>query len=251
MHPIMILAFILLSAVAVTPISYLALAPDVDPVQVYVGPPHGGSAAVGALAAPDRDPQHAGLVEHPTVGPVATPNHDPRLSPIPFLALNQATLRAEPEPAATDLIAQEIAAMDAVAPSAPTPAFIATETTLYAKDSTRLRAAPSTTADVLAKLAADAPLRAVARSTDGAWWQVSLAGGHFGYVRQDAVTQIRVAKTNPPPAPAPVAAAARPAPPSEWERRSQDVFGYVDKTMSWLADQAGGGTAPKIVRSER
>jgi hypothetical protein len=257
MHPMMILGFVLLAAVALLPISYLALAPDIDPVQVYMGPSHGGPADG---AAPNRDPQHAGLMPTATAEPVvtpATPNHDARhLQPIPFLALDQAALRAEPEPAQglivqPDLIAQQIVAMGAAAPSAPAPAFAATDTVLYARDSARLRAAPSTTADVMAKLAADAPLHAVARSTDGTWWQVSLAGGRFGYVHQTAVTQDRAAKAKPSAAPAPVVASARSSPQPEWQRRSQDLFRYVDKTMTWLADQAGGGTAPKVVRSER
>ena len=262
MHPIMVLGFVLLAAVALLPISYLALAPDIDAVPVYVGPSRGGPADA---ATPNRDPQHANLMPSPTAEPVAmlaTPNHDARhRRPIPFLALKQATLRAEPEPAQasiahpdliphTDLIAQEIAATDPAATSAPAPVFVATDTLLYAKDSARLRAAPSTTADVMSKLAADAPLRAVARSSDGAWWQVSIAGGRSGYVHQTAVTQVR--ETKPPAASAPVVtAAARPSRQPEWQRRSQDLFRYVDKTMTWLADQAGGGTAPKVVRSER
>jgi hypothetical protein len=257
MHPIMVLAFILLAAVALLPISYLVLAPDIDAVQVYVGPSHGGPADG---AAPNRDPQHAGVMPSPAAGPVATlatPNHDARhLHPIPFLALNKATLRAEPEPAATDLIAQQIVASQQIAPQSTAPSapdFVAIDTPLYAKGSARLRAAPSTESDVQTKLTADTPLRATARSTDGVWWRVSLADGRVGYVRQDAVTQARVVKMQPPPQPAPVAAAARPStqPQPEWQRQSQDLFRYVDKTMNWLADQAGGGTAPKIVRSER
>jgi hypothetical protein len=160
-----------------------------------------------------------------------------RVDSMPFFALNPVALRAEPEPAA---------------PSAP--AFVATETMLYAKDRARLRAAASTAADVLAKFAAGAPLRATARSPDGAWWRVSLADGRIGYIHRTAVSQSRAAQTKPPAAPAPVVAVVPPppAPPQpERQRRSQSLLGYVDQTMDWLADRAGRGSAPKAVHTER
>jgi hypothetical protein len=171
----------------------------------------------------------------------------PSIAATPSIALDPVALRAEPEPA--DLIAQKIAASE----PAPVLSFVAADTTLYAKDSARLRAAPSTAADVVTKLPADAPLRATARSTDGSWWRVSLAGGRKGYVNEAVVTEVRMAQAKPQPASTPVVAeASRPVSAQpEWKRRSQALFGYVDKSMSWLADQAGGGPAPKVVRSER
>jgi Bacterial SH3 domain len=172
------------------------------------------------------------------VGEVATPNHDPHhvrliqagAAPVPAEtgAWNPVTLRAEPEVAG--------------------PSFVAADTMLYARANARLRAAPSTAAAVVAKLAANAPLRAIARSTDGAWWQVSLADRRTGYVHQDAVTKYRMAKAKPMAATAPVAAASpQPAP----AQRSQGLLGLVDEAMNWLADVAGRGSTPKIIRAER
>jgi hypothetical protein len=146
--------------------------------------------------------------------------------------LNPETLRAEPE---------------AAAPSAP--ACVDVDTLLYARDTARLRAAPSTAADVLTKLAAHAPLRAVARSTDRVWWRVSLADGRIGYVHRSAVTQYRMVRTKPADGPAPVVALAPPQPGSA--RDSQDLLGYVDETVNWLADTASRGSAPTAIRTER
>jgi hypothetical protein len=177
---------------------------------------------------------------------VATPNHDPHHSkhienvaaPAGIAAWNPVLLRAEPE---------------AAAPSAP--AFVAADTMLYARANARLRAEPNTASGVVTKLAANAPLRAIARSADGAWWQVSLAAatdhhGRTGYVHRDAVTRYPVvAKTKP--ATAPVAAAAfQPAPAPT--RRSQGPLGAVDEAMTWLVDMAApfGGSAPKVIRTE-
>jgi hypothetical protein len=165
--------------------------------------------------------------------PVATPNHDAhRLHPMPSFALNPGALRAEPEAAAP-----------------PAPTFVGTDTTLYARDSARLRAVPSTAGDVLTKLAADTPLRAVARSTDRAWWRVSLADGRIGYVHRTAVTQYRMVKTEPLAEPAPVAVVSSPQPVSAGRR--QGLLGYVDETMNWLADTASRGSAPTVARTER
>ena len=179
------------------------------------------------------------------VGEVATPNHDPHhlslvAAPVPaeIAAWNPVLLRAEPEPAI---------------PS--DPAFVAADNMLYAKANARLRAGPSTSAGVVAKLAANVPLRAVARSTDGAWWQVSLAAtpdqpGRTGYVRRDVVTKYRVAKTTPSEATVPIAAASRQPVPA---RRSQGPLGFVNEAMNWLADVAArsDGPPPKIIRTER
>jgi hypothetical protein len=214
--------------------------PNHDPHQVSLMP-----AEAAEVATPNHDPHHVSLM--PTeVGEVATPNHDPHHvslvatlgAPMPGAGWEPVILRAEPEIAAP-----------------PAPAFVAADTMLYARANARLRAAPSTAAGVLAKLAADAPLRAIARSTDGAWWRVSLADtphqqGRTGYVHRDAVAKQRAAKTKPPTAPeaAPVAAASplpAPAP------RSQSLLGFVDEAMNWLADVAAHGSPPKVIRAER
>jgi hypothetical protein len=277
----MVLALLVLAATALAPILYVTLAPDIDPVQVYLAPAQGGpadatrldsgevAAVPGPAATPNHDPHRvtlalpaadapvatfadAGLVE-----PTATSPVEPGFESVPSFALEQATLRADPEPPANDLIAQKIVASQQVAPQSavPPPAFVAADAALYAKGNARLRAAPSTDADVVTRLAADAPLRATARSTDGVWWRVSLTGGRSGYVNQAAVSQTRLIQAQAQPtlvsAPVTTAAAQPVSAQPEWKRRSQELFGYVDKSMSWLADQAGGGPAPKVVRSER
>jgi uncharacterized protein YgiM (DUF1202 family) len=230
-HPITVLAFGLLAAVAVASVSYLASAPDVPTADAAPG-------FAGAVATPNHDPLNARLAQPPAAEAVATPNHDSHRA-LPVLALNPVTLRAALEPAASP------------AP-ALAPTFVSADTTLYAKDSARLRAAPSTSADVLTSLTVDTALRAVARSSDGAWWQVSLAGGRSGYIHRTAVTQVRTAKTTtsaPTPASAPVTAAVapQPAPPP----RRQGLMGYVDETMDWLADTARRGSAPAAIHTER
>jgi uncharacterized protein YgiM (DUF1202 family) len=209
-----------------------------------------------AVATPNHEPHHVRLMSSAVAATpgatlvaaadpmrtrargVATPNHDahrvclmtPDMASAEMVAWEPEILRAEPEAAA--------------------PAFAVADTMLYAKANARLRAGPSTAAAVVVKLAADAPLRAIARSTDGAWWQVSLADERTGYVRRDAVTKIRVAKAKPPAATAAVASvAAQPAP--EPVRRSQGLFGFADEAMNWLTDVAGRGSPPKIIRTER
>ena len=172
MHPMMILACVLFSAVALAPVSYLLLAPDVLPVgveSVDAAPANGTT-----VATPNPEPHDLGLAPPPTAAAaaVATPNHDAnRMQATPSFALNPGGLRAEPEAAALSA-----------------PAFVGTDTMLYAKDSARLRAAPSTAADLLTTLAADTPLRATARSSDGAWWRVSLAAGRTLSQRARAIS---------------------------------------------------------------
>ncbi len=292
-HPIMVLAFVLLGAVTVAHVSYLATAPHVsssDVASVDAGSADGGTVATPnhdphrvrlvqqataetvatpsddpasrqpvqpvsaetiatpnhdpdrvrpvqqataeTVATPNHDPHRAHPVQQATAQTVATPNHDPnRVRPMPSFALNPESLRAQPEAAAGSA-----------------PVFVSADTMLYARDSARLRAAPSTAADILTKLAADAPLRAVARSIDRAWWRVSLADGRIGYVHRTAVSRSPVAKTNPP-APAPIVAVASPQPvPASG---SDSLLAYVDETMNWFADAAARGSPRSAVRTER
>ncbi len=231
MQPTMVLAFILLGVVALVPVTYLAIAPD--PVQVYLGP-----AQQAVLATPNHDPHRiqpaAPVAAEPlAVEPVATQAAAVRtVDPISSLALNSVALRAEPEPGTTSA-----------------PPLVAADTMLYAKEDARVRAAPSMTAEVLAKLDANAPLRATGRSTDGAWWRVPLGDGRIGYVHRAAVTPDRVAKAKPGAAPVPVVAAApqRVVP----TRRSPGFLGYVDQTVDWFVDTAAKGSPPTVVRPER
>jgi len=168
---------------------------------------------------------------------VATPNHDARHA-AETMAANPEMMLAEPVDAA---------------PSAPS--FVTADKLLYARPDARLRAGPSTASSILTKLAADAPLHAIARSKDGAWWKVTLADKRVGYVHRNVVTNTPAAKmallpipTEPAPIPA---AAATPVPASV--HRSPGVLGFVTDAMNWIADKAGttgtGRPSPKITRS--
>jgi hypothetical protein len=212
-----------------------------------------------AVATPNHDPYHGSLMETaaaplPVEVAVATPNHDLQHGSL------MATVTA-PGPAETAGWSPEILRAEPEVAASPAPpanlAFVAADTVLYAKANARLRAAPSTAAGIVAKLADSAPLHAIARSTDGAWWQVSLADqsgpdqpGRTGYVHRDAVTKYQVVKLTPPVTTAPVAA-AYPQPVSV--RRSHGLLGAVDEAMNWLTDAAGRpqGATKKSLRAER
>ncbi|GAB2176090.1 hypothetical protein DLREEDagr8_16480 [Dongia sp. agr-C8] len=248
MHPLMILGFALLGAVALSQISHFTAPPVVSTTAAV--PAQGHKAAT-----PNHDPHHARLAQPPaaSAAAAATPNHDPRHArPVPSFALDPVTLAAGPEPVppSTATFAAVPEPKPTLAPAGkpkPAPTFVQAEALLYAKGSARLRAAPSTKADVLARLAVNSPLQAVARSSDGAWWRVALGGGRLGYVHEAAVSKDRVEAQPQTAAPTSVAAATQPAP----TREDQGLLGYVDETMDWLADKASRGTAPKPVRPER
>ncbi len=256
MHPTVVLAFVMLGVVALVPVTYLAVAPD--PVPVYLGP----AQQQAAVATPNHDPHRVPLGGPAKAEPVeartaeilpaesltmdalvaealtaesdATPNLDPRPpAAMSSFALGSVALRAEPEPGT---------------PSAP--ALIFTDTMLYAKESARVRAAPSMTADVLAQLDANAKLRASARSADGIWWRVPLGDGRIGYVHRAAVTSSLIAPAKPAAASAPVVAAA-PAQQPIPTRRNQGFLGYVDQTVNWFVDTASKGSPPTVMRPER
>jgi hypothetical protein len=226
---------------------------------ILVSATHRRSMEVGEVATPNHDPHHGGVVrtvattvpaEVAAADPLpvevpdpATPNHEPRrvgvmptvAAPMPteIAAWTPVLLRVEPEAAAP-----------------PAPRFAAADTMLYARANARLRAGPSIAADVVAKLAADAPLRAIARSTDGTWWKVSLADQRTGYVRKDVVTKVRpVAKTLPATTTPVATAFPQPAP----APRRDGALGFVDEAMNWLTDMAyrGHSPAPKAIRTER
>ncbi|MES1151217.1 MAG: caspase family protein, partial [Dongia sp.] len=207
------------------------------------------------------DPQADDLVADEDAAPkqvadAGTPNHDPR-----HLALMRAAT-AQPEAAPMQAVAaaplpttatpEMKPALKPVAKAAAAPTFVAAHDTLYAKSNARLRAAPSTTADVAAKLLANVPLRALARSTDGAWWQVALADGRTGYVHRDAVAVYRVANKLPTTTMPVAAAAPKPAP---VQSRGQSPLGFVSEAMNWLANAAGtagtGAPPPKVTRAQR
>jgi hypothetical protein len=179
------------------------------------------------------------------VADAATPNHDPHHETLVRTAAASVAL--------TQPVAVAAPASEEIKPVAASsvPTFVTLHNALYAKSNARLRAAPSTTAEVVAKLTANAPLRGVARSTDGVWWQVALADGRTAYARRDAVTEYHVASKLPATT-MPVALAAQQPKPV---RRMSGAVGLVDQAMGWLANVAAssgpGGTAPRVIRTER
>jgi hypothetical protein len=236
-HPIVVPALILIAVVTLVHVANFAAAPDVLSVEA-------GATPGGAVPAPSHDPQRVGFLPRPTVAITktaetiptldrdATPRHDPdRFGAMPSFTLTLATLRTEPA-------------------ASPAPTFVDADIALYAKDKARLRAAPSIAAAVLTTLSADAPLRATARSTDRAWWRVSLADGRSAYVHRSAVTKHPIVKAKLPAAPSvPVITAAAPLPAPAQD--SEGLLGYVDETITWFADTAAQGSLPPAIRTER
>jgi hypothetical protein len=229
--------------------------PAVDAVASLIVATEPVQNSAGESAAVESAAVESAAVESAAVesAAVATPNHDPEhRRATPSFALDPVTLQADPEPAtsgAAAIATSDAAAPGAAAPASPAPAtvaFVAADTALYAKGNARLRAAPSTSAEILAKLAADAPLRAIARSSDGAWWKVSLKGGRTGYVHRNVVSKTRMVEIEPTAASMPVIAVAATPP-----RRNDGLLGYVDQTMNWFVDTAGRGKAPTTLRPER
>jgi hypothetical protein len=145
---------------------------------------------------------------------------------------------AQPEPIALPVLRQAEATQAASAPT-----FVTQTRSLFAKPGSRLRAEPSKDATILAKLPANAELRAIARSEDGTWWEVSTRQGATAYVHADAVTDFRAARA-PKAAPKPVAVqqaytTASTAP------RSQTGIGVVDQALNWLKTTSANGAPPQ------
>ncbi|GAB2174472.1 caspase family protein [Dongia sp. agr-C8] len=149
---------------------------------------------------------------------------------------------AHPEPAAPAVLRQ--------AEAAAAPDFVTQTRSLFAKPGSRLRAEPSKDAAILAKLPANAELRAVARSKDGAWWQVATRAGTTAYVHADAVSNYRTAR----PVPAqrmPAAAAQQAAQPAAGKSAGIGI-GLVDNALNWLeAASATGQNTQNPVRASR
>jgi SH3-like domain-containing protein len=135
------------------------------------------------------------------------------------------------------------------AAGASEPVFVAVDHAFYAKPGSRMRAAPSTGAEVLAKLPTNASLHAVARSADGKWWQVATSDGRTGYVNQLAVSEFRIAMASASPASASLqlASATR-----QQGSGGGSGIGFVDQAFDWIADAAGtrGKPAPVVTRSQ-
>lgn len=239
MHRTALLTLLLFAALAVAH-SYLAhsRAGDARPAAPIVS------------NADDRDrqllPNPAGEAPAATqAADIATPNHD----------TNHRDMIATGAVLAPDLPASADAAIvlaEPVATAPSIPAFIAADGTIYAKANARLRSAPSTASEVVAKLAANAQLHATGRSTDGLWWQVPLGDQRIAYIHRDAVTTSRAPIKLLPVETEPVAMAAdRPAPMPV--QRRQGPLDLVNNAIDWVVDAATHpkGPAPKAVRTER
>jgi uncharacterized caspase-like protein len=150
----------------------------------------------------------------------------------------------------TELVSAEPKAVHGDTPDAAKPVFVAMTRSLFAKPGSRLRAEPSTDASVVAKLPANAEIRTVARSKDGAWYEVATKQGRTAYIHADAVTDFRAAKPKPSAAPAQtVAYAPLPAPSGA---KAKTGIGVVDQALNWLSSNAAanGNNAP-VTRSTR
>jgi uncharacterized caspase-like protein len=133
----------------------------------------------------------------------------------------------------------------------PKPAFVAATRSLFAKSGSRLRAEPSKNASIVAKLPANAEIRAVARSADGAWWEVS-AKGRTAYIHADAVSDFRAAKA-PKRTTQPQTAALPPKPTARTTAKKPETgIQLVDNALTWLSQASdGSGPAPTVTRASR
>jgi uncharacterized caspase-like protein len=159
-----------------------------------------------------------------------------------------ADLKPEPAPLApiAELAAVESKTKDESAAEMQ-PVFVAMTRSLFAKSGSRLRAEPSKDASVVAKLPANAEIRAVGRSKDGAWYEVATTQGKTAYIHADAVSDFRAAPKPAKPfgsaaqtvsfAPQPVATTAR--------TRAKTGIGVVDQALNWLQSNSGANQQPQ------
>jgi hypothetical protein len=124
--------------------------------------------------------------------------------------------------------------------AAPQPVFVALTRSLYAKPGSRLRAEPSKDASVVAKLPANAEIRAVGRSKDGAWYEVATRQGKTAYIHADAVSDFR-APPKPSAPPAKSAAFASQPVKAAPAAQSKTGIGMVDQALNWLQTKSGAG----------
>ena len=105
---------------------------------------------------------------------------------------------------------------------------------------------------MVAKLPANAEIRAVARSKDGSWYEVATKQGKTAYIHADAVTAFRAAKAKKAAAPSQVATfAPQPVAPAP-VAGSKTGIGVVDQALNWLQANSGNGRpAPETVRASR
>jgi uncharacterized caspase-like protein len=192
--------------------------------------------------APDRAKDD--LVADAAPAPVQVADASP--APAADSALRQTATLAP----STGLVSVGPNAIHSDTPDAANPVFVAMTRNLFAKSGSRLRAEPSTEASVVAKLSANAEIRTVARSKDGAWYEVATKQGRTAYIHADAVTDFRAAKPKQYAAPAQTAAfSPLPAPSGA---KAKTGIGMVDQALNWLSSNAAanGNNAP-VTRSTR
>jgi len=254
MHRTALLTLVLFAALALAH-SYLARTriSDGSHAVAMVSPGVSPAVSPGVSNADDHDQQKlsspGGDHRAPTeAADISTPNHDPHHLNL----IETAAVPVTDRPASADAA---IVRAEPVAAAPSIPAFVTADSTLYARANARLRTAPSTASEVVAKLAANVRLHATGRSTDGLWWQVPLGDQRTGYIHRDAVTTSRIpaqmpAETSPAEA-APAVVAA--APPMVPQQRRQGPLDLVNNAIDWLSDVAAHrkGPAPKIIRTER
>jgi len=126
------------------------------------------------------------------------------------------------------------------------PVFVAVTRSLFAKSGSRLRAEPSKDASVVAKLPANAEIRAVGRSKDGDWYEVATKQGKTAYIHADAVTDFRPA-VRPKPSTAPAKAASfAPQPVATTPpTRAKTGIGVVDQALNWLQSNSDTSQQPQ------
>jgi hypothetical protein len=141
------------------------------------------------------------------------------------------------EHSAKDEIEVPVVIGKAIQPAAPV--FVATSRELFAKPGSRMRAAPSTDAAIVANLATNAPLQAIARSADGNWWQVAMRNGETGFVHRQAASDYRIGMAQPV---LQTAAVATPQPTVYRGISNRKTgIGMVDAALNWLSTNAVRG----------
>jgi uncharacterized caspase-like protein len=186
---------------------------------------------------------------------------------VPPIAAQSKDLIAEAQPVETETANSDkittltpIAALASAEPEAtdsntetPKPVFVAMTRSLFAKPGSRLRAEPSTDASVIAKLPANAEIRAVGKSKDGAWYEVATKQGTTAYIHADAVSDYRAAG-KPKTAALPTQTVAYTAKPVATAPAAKPKTGIavVDNALNWLTTNSGkGGSAAEAVRASR
>jgi len=132
------------------------------------------------------------------------------------------------------------------------PVFVAMTRSLFAKSGSRLRAEPSTAASVVAKLPANAEIRAVARSKDGAWYEIATRQGQTAYIHADAVSTYRAAKPKPPVALAQTVSYGSKPVATVPVAQPKTGIAVVDQALNWLtSNSAKSQPGPDRVRASR